>query len=137
MAYANKTKVEPEKSRADIEAVLVKYGAAGFRYSWFEENEARIHVIEFLYNKRMIRFSLSIEGGLTAQRTRSKWRSLLLNIKAKVDAVESGISQFETEFLAYTVNSSTNRTVAEEVLPMLENADHSGAFRIEHKTEGE
>lgn len=32
--YANKTKVTPEKSRAEIERTLRRYGASGFRHAY-------------------------------------------------------------------------------------------------------
>lgn len=37
------------------------------------------------------------------QACRSKWRSLFLCIKAKLEAVECGITEFEDEFLAHIV----------------------------------
>jgi len=130
--YAKNTTVDPEKSRSDIEKVLTKYGASGFRSSWFtDEDGDKVSVVEFLQHKRLIRFSVRFKKGTTKQRERSLWRSLLLNIKAKVDSVQAGITEFETEFMPYTVNPSTDRTVAEEILPLLADSDHSGAFRLE------
>jgi hypothetical protein len=37
------------------------------------------------------------------QAVRQRWRALVLVIKAKLEAVESGITSFEDEFLAHTV----------------------------------
>jgi hypothetical protein len=37
------------------------------------------------------------------QATRQRWRALLLVIKAKLEAVESGITDFESEFLAHII----------------------------------
>ncbi len=48
--------------------------------------------------------------------TRRIWRALLLVIKAKLEAVESGISEFEEEFLAHIVLPD-GRTVGEFIRP--------------------
>lgn len=37
------------------------------------------------------------------QLTRSRWRGLLLVIKAKLEAVQAGITDFETEFMAQII----------------------------------
>ena len=50
------------------------------------------------------------------QECRARWRALLLVIKAKLEAVESGITTFETEFLPCTVLPG-GATVAEEIAP--------------------
>lgn len=59
---------------------------------------------------------------------RQRWRALLLVIKAKLEAVESGIAVFEDEFLAYTVLPS-GRTVAAELAPQIEAAIESGTMQ--------
>jgi hypothetical protein len=55
------------------------------------------------------------------QATRQRWRALHLVIKAKLEAVESGIVDFDSEFLAHLVLPN-GRTVADEVVPMVETA---------------
>jgi hypothetical protein len=55
------------------------------------------------------------------QAVRQKWRALNLVIKAKLEAVESGIVTFDAEFLAHLVLPN-GRTVADEVVPMVETA---------------
>lgn len=53
------------------------------------------------------------------QACRSRWRSLCLCIKAKLEAVEAGITSFEKEFLAHIVLPS-GQTMGEYAIPHLE-----------------
>lgn len=55
------------------------------------------------------------------QACRQRWRALCLAIKAKLEAVESGIATFEEEFLAYIVLPD-NKTVAHHIKPRLAEA---------------
>ena len=117
--YANNTNVSQEKSRNEIERVITKYGADQFSYAWSIDGGA---MIGFVYRSRTIKFTVPMpkreEFRLTAtgiQRERGpaekawekagrqKWRALLLIIKAKLEAVESGVVSFEDEFLAHTM----------------------------------
>ena len=59
------------------------------------------------------------------QAVRQRWRALLLVIKAKLEAVDAGISTLEEEFLAATVLPD-NRTVGAWLLPQLDRAYASG-----------
>jgi hypothetical protein len=118
MAYASNTSVPVEKSRMEIERTLTKYGASSFAY-YAEANRA---AIKFVFNNRHIGFYLNLpdksnkafthhsRGAKTAaaalasweQACRQKWRALNLVIKAKLEAVDAGISTIEDEFLANT-----------------------------------
>jgi hypothetical protein len=134
--YAEKTGVPVDRSRAEIERTLVRYGADAFRYGW----KAGLATIEFAAHGRHIRFSLPLprrddhEFTLTPtgrersevqaeraweQACRQRWRALGLAIKAKLEAVECGIAEFEQEFLAYVVDPQTGRTVGEVIRPQL------------------
>lgn len=53
------------------------------------------------------------------QACRSRWRALLLSIKAKLEAVEVGIALFDNEFLANIV-LATGETVGDCVRPQIE-----------------
>lgn len=119
--FAAQTSVSTEKTRAEIESTLAKYGADAFAYA---TGPARAQ-IEFIARGRRVRFVLPLPdrndkkyswtpGGrklrdmdarLAAweQDCRQKWRALLLAIKAKLEAVECGIAEFEDEFLANIV----------------------------------
>jgi hypothetical protein len=144
--YAETTDVPADRSRAEIERVLIRYGASGFGYSWEKRDVVRnpipaygpkteqrmFAVIVFQFKDRRIRLDLSMpnerEAGTVAkaeQATRQRWRALLLVIKAKLEAVESGISTLEHEFLANIVTDS-GRTIGDVVVPRLTEAIESG-----------
>ena len=59
------------------------------------------------------------------QACRSKWRALCLCVKAKLEAVESGITSFEAEFLAHFVMPN-GQTFGAYAIPQIEEAAQSG-----------
>ncbi|UFU03460.1 hypothetical protein LQF12_02280 [Ruania suaedae] len=143
--YAESTQVSSDRSRAEIERTLTRYGASSFTYGWDDTRAA----IGFVMEGRQVRFVLPLpdrqadEFRLTPtgkQRTasasetayeqavRQRWRALALMVKAKLEAVAAGIVTFEVEFLPHTVLPS-GRTVAEDVLPAVEEAYSSGSVR--------
>jgi hypothetical protein len=119
--YAENTSVSVERSRAEIESTLARYGADQFMYGW----DAERAVVQFRADNRVVRFRLilpdrndtefwktpargrsrSQEQAYAAweQACRQRWRALALVIKAKLEAVETGITTFEDEFLAHTL----------------------------------
>lgn len=135
--YAANTTVTVEKSKAEIERTLRRYGAKSFAY-YADDSRA---IIAFVKNERQIRFALpmpdpndrqfthhqrgartvSARETLYEQATRQKWRALNLVIKAKLEAVEAGIVTFEDEFMAHMVLPN-GVTVAEYVGPQIEEA---------------
>ena len=145
--YATGTTVSPEKTRWEIEAVLKRYGAVGFAYA----SEARCARIEFLANKRRVRFDVTLPDPKDARfrstargrwrypgersdamsakaheaEVRRLWRALLLAIKAKLEVVQSGMAIFEEEFLGNIVMPD-GRTVGEHVAPKIAQAYASG-----------
>lgn len=142
MAYAADTKVPVERSRAEIERILKRYGADQFVYG--EDSETSSALIAFRAHRRHVRVRLSLPtldearrtpAGRTraqgaaqtahAQEARRRWRALALIIKAKLEAVESGITTFEEEFLPWTVLPS-GETVAEWTAPQIERAYETG-----------
>lgn len=127
--YASETKVTTEKSRREIETTLSRYGATHFGYMT-EPGSAKI---AFQIENRQIRFVLPLpdpnarefthhaQGRRTAsarenryeQACRQRWRALALIVKAKLEAVESGIVTLDEEFYAHTV-LPTGMTVFEQ-----------------------
>jgi hypothetical protein len=102
MVYAATTTVSVDKSRTEIEHTLKRYGAD--RFAYFTEADRAIVVFEA--NQRRIRFDLPILKAIDRkgeQLQRSRWRALLLCIKAKLESVESKIETFEEAFLAHVV----------------------------------
>lgn len=143
--YAQKTDVSSAKSRMEIEETLTRYGATSFAYGWDEKGNA---VIAFAMCKKQVQFHLPLpdkksdeftktpEQGWTRsekvaakaweQATRQRWRALLLCIKAKLEAVEVGITEFEDEFLAHIMVPGEGMTVSQWLRPRLDEAYRLG-----------
>jgi hypothetical protein len=140
--YAANTEVSTDRSRAEIERTLQRYGATGFLYGWKNDHA----ILGFEMNGRQLRFTMALPDrqaddfqktptGKTRtpraaqeaweQATRQRWRALALVIKAKLEAVESGIATFEEEFLAYILLPS-GQTVGQWMLPQVERAYLTG-----------
>lgn len=136
MAYAAATEVPVEKTKTDIEKLLTQNGAD--QYLTF--SDADRGVIQFRMNNRMIRFvilvptleeykktptgqhrNIGAASKVRKQAERSRWRSLLLAIKAKLDSIEIGLVTFDEEFMPHIVLPN-NQTVGEYVLPQIEEA---------------
>ncbi len=138
--YAAQTNVSSELSRLEIEKTLIRYGAEGFAYATTQGRA----IIGFSMNERQIKFILPLptlsEFRLTPtgrtrtensqyeaweQACRQRWRALNLVIKAKLEAVECGISVFEDEFMANIVLPG-GQTVSDFMKPQIEQAYISG-----------
>lgn len=115
----------------EIQQTLKRYKADKFG---FIGDEKRVAVAFEAYN-RQVRFILPLpqrsdfkttwrEKSANAaqkryeQAVRSKWRALLLTIKAKLESVESGIETFEAAFMAQLV-LPTGETMEEWAAPQL------------------
>lgn len=114
--YAERTEVSIEQSIADIRAVVARYEGAQFVYM-LGEDEA---LIAFTKEARQVRFYVSLKDR-DAQSRKVAMRALLLVIKAKLEAVASGIVLFEDEFLANVVLPDGN-LVGREVRERLAHA---------------
>lgn len=145
MAYAKKTTVPVEMSKLEIEKTLVRYGADQFSYG--RDDTLGLAVIQFRAHGRHLRFVLTLPGatekrfthtsrgkrtadrarGAWEQACRQKWRALALVVKAKLETVESGIAEFEEEFLAYVVLPD-GKTASEWLRPQIEVAYETGAM---------
>lgn len=140
--YAAKTTVPVERSRNEIENILARYGAVQFMYGWESSGALIAFVVEpSPGQRRQVRFHLPLpsrderrfthhsRGYRTPesaereweQACRQRWRALALVVKAKLEAVESGISSFEDEFLAYIMLPDGN-TVGGWIGPQLDAA---------------
>lgn len=141
--YAAKTSVSVEASKSEIERTLQRYGASSFMSGW----DAERAVIGFIIAGRQIRFVLELpdrdekrftmhsRGRRTPdaalreweQACRQRWRALALVIKAKLEAVESGITTLEDEFLAHTVLPD-GTTAGAWMRPQIDAAYDTGAM---------
>lgn len=147
--FAIDTDVPVERSRMEIEATLIRYGADRFMY--FAEKTRAIIIFEA--KERRLKFELPLpqiddpevtHGGgehrrkrrnagtdlraVAAQLTRARWRGLALCIKAKLEAVESGIESFEDAFLAHVVLPDGS-TVGQHVSPAIARTYATGTMQ--------
>lgn len=120
--FAENTTVPVEKSRAEIEKLITRYGATSTAFM-NAKGQGRA-IVAFEANGRRIMFELKLpdvtekrfqrdgRGSVLSadkrldkweQACRQSWRALALVIKAKLEAVESGITSFEKEFYAHIV----------------------------------
>lgn len=143
--FAANTTVSVEKSRSEIERTLERYGADQFSYG--RDGTRGMSMIQFRANERVIRFVLTLPSReleefqyssrgkrsddtalkLWEQSCRQRWRALALCIKAKLEAVESDISEFEDEFLAHIVLPD-GKTAGEFLRPQIEQAYSNGSM---------
>jgi hypothetical protein len=140
MKYAHDTSVSVERSKAEIERLLQRYGAKEFAHGW-KTGKA---VIQFGMMNRVVRFVLPLPDKNEFSKTptgksrsdtdtfraweqgcRQRWRALTLTIKAKLESVESGIEEFDTAFMGQVVMPN-GRTISEQLTPMIEQAYSSG-----------
>lgn len=153
MAYAVDTSVPVEKSRAELEGILLRYGAARFAYMT-DEKQA---VIGFVAYGKAVKFVLPLPDRaaystkkrysrkvactpeetqkLWEQACRSRWRALTLVVKAKLEAAETGITSFEKEFLAHFVMPGGG-TFGDYAIPKIEEATRSGKMPTMQLIEG-
>lgn len=141
--YAAGTDVPADRSRAEIERTLERYGADAFGYA----REARQAMIQFRIGGRFVRIMLPLpdpdatEFKMTPtgkwersesearraweQACRQRWRALALVVKAKLEAVAAGISTIEREFLSDVVLPDGS-TVGNFMQPQVERAYLTG-----------
>jgi hypothetical protein len=152
MAYASTTGVPIERTRMQIERELVKFGAEEF-LSGVSADKA---FVGFKARNRYVRFMLPLPNrndkqfryrttgrqryGSRAQRSdaetlkrweqacRSRWRALLLTLKAKLESIESGIETFEQAFMAH-IQLPDQTLVGDRVVSAIDDAYQSGYVR--------
>lgn len=138
MRFAAETSVSPERSQEQIRSTLRKYGAGRFGLMEDPEGESAV-IFEIkgltvrigvpmpdraelsLYRHasgKMVPRTASAAASAYDQAVKQRWRALLLAIKAKLEAVECGISTLEREFLPFVVMPD-GRVLADHVLPAL------------------
>jgi len=140
--FAENTTVPVEKSRAEIEKLITRYGATSTAFMaapgraiiCFEAKGRRIMFELKLPDRTEKRFLRDGRDSLMPphkqiekweQACRQSWRALALVIKAKLEAVETGITSFEDEFLAHIVMPD-GQTVATHIKPRIAEAYAGG-----------
>lgn len=117
MPYAVDTKVPVERTRLAIEQLVLKHGATAYATAYAQG--AATARIEFAIGNRRIRFEMKLPPPEHTKQIRSKWRSLYLVIKAKLESIASGIESFDEAFLAHVVMPD-GRRFGEISVPQLE-----------------
>lgn len=124
--YADKTSVSVEKSRAELDTLLMKHGAT--QRGIMCDDERSCAIVAFILRGRQYRLELPLprieqfeaeakknakgwwtftadqrlhrQKLLSEQASRSRWRALVLLVKSKLELVRIGASTVEREFLA-------------------------------------
>lgn len=146
--YAQGTSVGADQSRLDLEKTLRRFGADAVMSAW--DDTTRAQVVVFRLDGRQVRLDVPLPDPGEKQFThtpsgrqkrtataaaeeyqkevRRRWRSLLLVVKAKLTAVQDGISTLEREFLADMIVEGDGRTVEQVIRPYLE---QGGPLRLD------
>jgi hypothetical protein len=146
--YAQDTSVSSDRSRAEIERTLSRYGAQQFMYGWDQDSA----LVGFVARGRQVRFLLPLPDRndrefthtptrgtrrsdsqietAYEQAVRQRWRALALVIKAKLEAVEAEIVSFDEEFGMHFMLPN-GKTVGEAILPQIDLAYLHGSGMLE------
>lgn len=134
--YAQETTVPVSKSKQDIEDLLRQHGASEFATGWdpthsrmqFRLFDRAIRFTlprpdanngRFTHDKRGNRRTSTAIAKMVDQADRQRWRAMYLVIRAKLEAVEAGISIFEQEFLAFVVMPD-GMTIGDVLVPQIQ-----------------
>jgi hypothetical protein len=150
MAYAENTSVSVERSKAEIERTLSRYGARRFVSGWDQTHAMIQFEVDVDDSSRHVRFLVPLPDrkdprfwqtpgnrrrrsaeqayAQWEQACRQRWRALALAIKAKLEVVESGIATFEGEFLAHIILPN-GRCVGDEIRPHIASAYELGTMQ--------
>jgi hypothetical protein len=138
--YAETTTVSVEKSQAEIQKTLRRYGADAFGVM---EKKGTAYIM-FEYKKFMIQMSVPLpeknefiktEAGRHRKSTQAdqayeqaikqRWRALVLSVKGKLEAVDRNISTLEKEFMAFIIMPD-GKSLGDHLLPQLVQVAESG-----------
>lgn len=124
--YAQYTTVPVEKSMEELRLALTKFGAKDLSYG---SNDGHTY-IAFDYQETKIKLMFPMpcppkkESSNAAvkkyeQYRRTKWRQIVLCIKAKMESIVSGIETFEEAFLPHIVLED-GKLLGKQVLSMID-----------------
>jgi hypothetical protein len=132
--YAQGTTVSPEKSRMEVDRFLQRRGASSIGVM----NDEKMFVVQFQIRAtgssvprtvRIVvpraapprRVGVRPNKNAAAAEDRRRWRALLLVLRAKFEAIDSGITTLDREFLAHLVTAA-GTTIADALEPNLDRA---------------
>jgi len=121
--FAQGTRVSSDRSKAEVERTLSRYGADQFAYGVDGDRAVIGFRMKGADGHRMVKFEVPLprledfsstgrSGRARSAATtrtehdkavRQRWRAVALIVKAKLEAVEAGITTFEQEWLAYVL----------------------------------
>jgi hypothetical protein len=111
--YAKDTKVPVNRSRDEVEKLLDKVGASSV--ASMRDSDSAAVAFRIAGRNYVMRLPFPADAnGTGEQEKRVRWRALALLVKAKVVAIQSGISTPETEFLAHAL-LPTGQTLGEHL----------------------
>lgn len=126
--YAEGTKVPVARSRAEIQRLIERYGATEFAFGVTQERT----MFQFTMKGYRARFEVPLpkkdryeSDAKFEQRTRQRWRAMVLVLKAKLESVENNIERFDEAFMPYLVLPDSS-TVGDRVLPDIQQALEGG-----------
>lgn len=144
--FATSTDVPVSRSQAEIHATVTRYGADAYSFGQETTDDGERAIVQFRAQGRLVRFELDLphradfaktetgrersDGAVIKaweQACRQRWRALLLVIKARLEAVDSGINTFDVEFMPFIVLPDGS-TVAEHAIPAIQSSYESGAM---------
>lgn len=128
MPYAQGTSVPIDRSRSEIERIIVRYGAAKYG-TWSEPGKA---IVQFeTKNGRQVQIPVPMPSDKDVPRgtrdrakwidgeMRRRWRVLVITLKAMLEAVESKLFTFDQVFLSHMVIPGTAETLGSKLIPRL------------------
>jgi hypothetical protein len=131
--YAARTTVPVDRSRAEIERTLERYGADAFSFTKTPEGAS----IGFRMRGRLLKIRIPMpppERTATAQRVRDqeirrRYRVLLLQLKATLESVDAGVVDFDQAFLGFLILPD-GRSYSEFAQPEIEQAYSTGRMPL-------
>jgi hypothetical protein len=139
MPYAQGTDVPVERSRAELERLLT--GRGGRNLVVGVHDDAGVLMVQCDVQGRRLRLVLPVptpeqyrHDRAGRQRTaaatakaveaemRRRWRALLLVVKGRFEAIDTGIEDFDTAWMPYLVLPETGETVGQYLRPQIDAA---------------
>lgn len=120
--FAEGTAVPVERTKAEIERTLTKYGATHFGTMTAPEKAT----VYFQVKGRQVQWDIPMPklGGYDQRKAeaeiRRRWRVMLITIKAMLEAVDSKLLTFDQAFLSHIVIPGTAQTLGQVLTPKLD-----------------
>ena len=126
-AYKN-TKVDYAKSQISINKLLNNNGIKDIQHSTFEDKVRILFIKELEVEGKLMKVGIKIEIPEVEEKNKNQlYRALFYYLKAKFESLTFGFVEefneaFVKEFMPYIIADKQGRTVADIVLPKLNNA---------------